>query len=157
MGTISSIFYRLTEEGEFFSIRPYYLDDVKKIAWKHWAKTSKLVVKQKATYETNYTLFIINNYNLTEEFVEKINSLFKYLISNEIKFKVMDLKSFIENEEIDFIEINNLKKALVYLAKIDTFHKFNFNILKDKLNKSENYILISDKNNSLKIEKEIKV
>ncbi len=159
ISTVSSVFYKLTEEGEFFAIRPYYLDDVKKIAWKHWAKTGKLVVKQKATYETNYTFFIINNYKLAEEFVEKINSLFKYFLINEIKFKVIDFKSFMENENTDFIEISTLKKALNYLAKIESFdkHDFNLNLLKDKLNKLENYILISDKNNPFKIEKEIKI
>lgn len=158
IGNIDSIFYKLSEEGEFFSIRPYYLDDVKKIAWKHWAKTSKLVVKQKATYETKYTFFVINNYRLSEEFVEKINSFFKYLLANDIKFKVLDLKTFIEKEDPEFIEVNNLRKKLIYLSKIYSFEDgFNYSLLKDKLLKLENYILISDKNNSLKIDKEIKI
>jgi hypothetical protein len=156
IGNISSIFYKLSEEGEFFSIRPYYLDDVKKIAWKHWAKTGKLVVKQKAVYETNYTFFIINNYKLTEEFVEKINSLFKYLLANEVKFKVIDLEKFLKNEEL--IDITNLKKSLIYLAKIDNFEdNFNYNLLKEKISNLENYILISDRNSSIKIEKEIRI
>jgi hypothetical protein len=156
IGDISSIFYKLSEEGEFFSIRPYYLDDVKKIAWKHWAKTGKLVVKQKAIYETNYTFFIINNYKLTEEFVEKVNSLFKYLLANEVKFKVIDLEKFLKNEES--IDISNLKKSLIYLAKIDNFEdNFNYNLLKEKISNLENYILISDRNSSIKIKKEIRI
>jgi hypothetical protein len=156
IGNISSIFYKLSEEGEFFSIRPYYLDDVKKIAWKHWAKTGKLVVKQKAIYETNYTFFIINNYKLTEEFVEKINSLFKYLLANEVKFKVIDLEKFLKNEES--IDITNLKKSLIYLAKIDNFEdNFNYNLLKEKISNLENYILVSDKNSTIKVEKEIRI
>jgi hypothetical protein len=157
IGNIDSIFYKLSEEGEFFSIRPYYLDDVKKIAWKHWAKTSKLVAKQKAIYETKYTFFIINNYRLSEEFVEKLNSFFKYLLTNDIKFKILDLKTFLEKED-NFIEINSLRKKLIYLAKISSFeNSFNYTLLKDKLLKLENYILISDKNNSIKIDKEIKI
>jgi len=156
IGNISSIFYKLSEEGDFFSIRPYYLDDVKKIAWKHWAKTGKLVVKQKAIYETNYTFFIINNYKLTEEFVEKINSLFKYLLANEVKFKVIELEKFLKNEEP--IDINSLKKSLTYLAKINNFEdNFDYNLLKEKILNLENYILINDKSNPIKIEKEIRI
>lgn len=156
IGNISSIFYKLSEEGDFFSIRPYYLDDVKKIAWKHWAKTGKLVVKQKAIYETNYTFFIINNYKLTEEFVEKINSLFKYLLANEVKFKVIELEKFLKNEEP--IDINSLKKSLIYLAKINNFEdNFDYNLLKEKILNLENYILINDKSNPIKIEKEIRI
>jgi hypothetical protein len=156
IGNISSIFYKLSEEGEFFSIRPYYLDDVKKIAWKHWAKTGKLVVKQKAVYETNYTFFIINNYKLTEEFVEKVNSLFKYLLANEVKFKVIDLEKFLKNEEP--IDITSLKKSLIYLAKIGNFEdNLNYNLLKEKISSLENYILVSDKNNPVKIDKEIRI
>jgi len=113
-----SSYYKLSEEGEFFSLRDYYFDDIKKIAWKQWAKTGRLVVKQKAQFIIPHINIIINNITTTpeqdEEFIEKVNTLLKNIIlsNNEIRITTLD--------KLDsFKKINNLQSSLVYLSELN--------------------------------------
>lgn len=135
-----SFFYKLTEEGEFFSIREYNLDDVKKIAWKQWAKTGKPVVKQKFQYSNPKIFFLIYNIHLEEnedeEFIEKINSLFKYYLSNNVEIHVSTLKN-----PNNFKRINSLKTSLVFLSTLDFIHQ-SFQPIAE----NQNLILIVNKN-----------
>lgn len=136
-----SSFYKLTEEGEFFSIRDYNMDDVKKIAWKQWAKTGKPVVKQRFQYSHPKLFFVINNFfideNNNEEFVEKINTFFKYLISNNIEINVSTLEN-IKN----FKKISDLRNSLVFLSTLN-FITTTVNINPEEMN---NIIFIVNKN-----------
>lgn len=134
-----SLMYKLTDEGDFFSIREYQTDDVKKIAWKQWAKTGKLVVKQNAKYSTPKLKLIINNLhteeNENEIFIEKINSFIKYLIANHTEIYLTTI------EKIDeFQKIVDLKNSLTFLAKV----KFLKSIPQINLPNSENIIIISN-------------
>ncbi|MFN3996026.1 MAG: DUF58 domain-containing protein, partial [bacterium] len=117
-----SLFYKLTEEGEFFSIREYNLDDIKKTAWKQWAKTGKPVVKQKFQYSNPKIFFLIYNIYLNEseneEFVERINSLFKYYLSNNIEINVSTLE-----DPNNFKKISDIKASLVFLSTLNFTHQ----------------------------------
>jgi len=112
------LMYKLTEEGEFFAIRDYQFDDIKKISWKHWAKTGKLVVKQKAQYTTPKLFFIIFNLSTEEskdeELVEKINTFFKYLLSQNIEIYATTLE-----KQDEYQHITNLKNSLVFLSQLE--------------------------------------
>ncbi|MCS7123233.1 MAG: DUF58 domain-containing protein [Candidatus Aenigmarchaeota archaeon] len=138
------LMYKLTEEGEFFSIREYQLDDIKKISWKHWAKIGKLVVKQKAQFTNPKLYFLINNISTNEEndeeFIEKVNTFLKYIISNNIEINISTLEKINE-----FQKITDLKNSLVFLSKI-TFLKTLPEIEKENLN---NKIVLTDQNRIL--------
>lgn len=129
-----SSYYKLSEEGEFFSIRDYQLDDIKKIAWKQWAKTGRLVVKQKAQFIKQNINIIINNLQTTkeqdEEFIEKLNTLLKNIILSNTEIILSTL------DKIDSPKkINKLHSSLTYLSEL-VFIKQTNNIknLDKKLN-----------------------
>lgn len=133
--------YKLAEEGEFFAIREYQMDDVKKISWKHWAKTGKLVVKQKAQFSHPKLYIVINNISAgeekDEEFVEKINTFLKYTISNNIEVNISSLEKVPE-----FQKIVDIKNSLVFLSQINFIPSLN---PKEELSKTDIFLL-TDKN-----------
>ncbi|MEN3014962.1 MAG: DUF58 domain-containing protein [bacterium] len=140
-----SLMYKISQEGDFFAVREYVsTDDIKKILWKQWAKVGKPVVKEKAEFISPKFFFLINNISVDEqedeEFVEKINSFLKYLLSQNIEINLLTITNTDQA-----VKINDLKSSLVFLAKLDFIKHLPQN-LKNKLNElSQNIIIISSK------------